>query len=185
MPIENRKVSFKYGTYSNYAASDKDDNTIYFCTDTGQLFLGANAYTPFVVTNSSDPTSQLLSSYAVGSLYYNSSSKNLFARGKDSWILVANNYSHPTTTAVSAAAVKVGKDSQGHVVIGAALSKSDIGLQNVENKSSATIRGELTSSNVTEALGYTPPNIVVCTQAQYDAMATKPAGTLYFIKEDD
>ena len=35
--------------------------------------------------------------------------------------------------------------------------KSDVGLGNVDNKSSATIRGELTSSNVTTALGYTPP----------------------------
>ena len=35
--------------------------------------------------------------------------------------------------------------------------KSDIGLGNVENKSSATIRGELTKDNVTKALGYTPP----------------------------
>ena len=34
--------------------------------------------------------------------------------------------------------------------------KSDVGLGNVENKSSATIRGELTKSNVTTALGYTP-----------------------------
>lgn len=36
------------------------------------------------------------------------------------------------------------------------LDKSDVGLGNVENKSSATIRGELTSANVTTALGYTP-----------------------------
>ncbi len=35
---------------------------------------------------------------------------------------------------------------------------SDVGLGNVENKSSATIRGELTSSNVTTALGFTPYN---------------------------
>ena len=34
--------------------------------------------------------------------------------------------------------------------------KSDVGLGNVENKSSATIRGEITKSNVTTALGYTP-----------------------------
>ena len=38
------------------------------------------------------------------------------------------------------------------------ITKSNIGLSNVENKSSATIRGELTSSNVTTALGYTPLN---------------------------
>ena len=35
--------------------------------------------------------------------------------------------------------------------------KADVGLGNVENKSSATIRGELTKANVTTALGYTPP----------------------------
>ena len=38
------------------------------------------------------------------------------------------------------------------------LTSSDVGLGNVENKSSATIRGELTSGNVTTALGFTPYN---------------------------
>lgn len=38
------------------------------------------------------------------------------------------------------------------------VTKSQVGLGNVENKSSATIRGELTSSNVTSALGFTPAN---------------------------
>ena len=37
------------------------------------------------------------------------------------------------------------------------VTKDQIGLSNVENKSSATIRGELTKANVTTALGYTPP----------------------------
>jgi hypothetical protein len=36
------------------------------------------------------------------------------------------------------------------------LTKTDVGLSLVENKSSATIRGEITSTNVTTALGYTP-----------------------------
>ena len=36
------------------------------------------------------------------------------------------------------------------------ITKANIGLGNVENKSSATIRSELTSANVTTALGYTP-----------------------------
>ena len=39
-----------------------------------------------------------------------------------------------------------------------AVTKVQIGLDKVENKSSATIRGELTSSNITTALGYTPIN---------------------------
>jgi hypothetical protein len=34
----------------------------------------------------------------------------------------------------------------------------DVGLGNVENKSSVTIRGEITSGNVTSALGFTPYN---------------------------
>lgn len=38
------------------------------------------------------------------------------------------------------------------------LTSTDVGLANVENKSSATIRGEITSSNVTTALGFTPYN---------------------------
>ena len=45
------------------------------------------------------------------------------------------------------------------------LSKSDVGLGNVENKSSATIRGEITSANVTTALGYTPYNSANFTKA--------------------
>lgn len=38
------------------------------------------------------------------------------------------------------------------------ITKQDVGLNNVENKSSATIRGEITSNNVTNALGFTPLN---------------------------
>ena len=38
------------------------------------------------------------------------------------------------------------------------ITKSNIGLGNVENKSSSTIRSEITSSNVANALGYTPVN---------------------------
>jgi len=39
----------------------------------------------------------------------------------------------------------------------AAAARTNLGLGNVENKSSETIRGELTKANVTDALGYTPP----------------------------
>jgi hypothetical protein len=38
------------------------------------------------------------------------------------------------------------------------LTNADVGLGSVEDKSSATIRGEITSSNVTTALGFTPYN---------------------------
>ena len=38
-----------------------------------------------------------------------------------------NNYTHPTTTANTPAAVKVGNDNKGHVVIGAPLTAADVG----------------------------------------------------------
>lgn len=43
--------------------------------------------------------------------------------------------------------------------------KEDLGLENVENKSSETIRSEITKKNVTDALGYTPAT----TDTTYDA----------------
>ena len=46
-------------------------------------------------------------------------------------------YTHPTYTAATAAAIKVGRDSTGHVVTGAALTKSDVGLANVDNTADA------------------------------------------------
>lgn len=46
-------------------------------------------------------------------------------------------YTHPSTTAADAAAVKVGKDALGHVVLGDALVKGDVGLGNVDNTADA------------------------------------------------
>ena len=46
-------------------------------------------------------------------------------------------YTHPSTTAVTAAAKKVGKDALGHVVLGDALAKGDVGLGNVDNTADA------------------------------------------------
>ena len=46
------------------------------------------------------------------------------------------------------------------------VTKTQVGLGNVENKSSATIRGELTKGNVTTALGFTPANQTDMTNAQ-------------------
>ena len=62
------------------------------------------------------------------------------------------------------------------------LTKDDVGLSNVENKSSATIRGELTSTNVTNALGFTPLNAALKGAnngvAELDATGKIPAAQL-------
>lgn len=63
------------------------------------------------------------------------------------------------------------------------ITKSSLGLGNVENKSSATIRSELTSSNVTTALGYTPINksAMQLTNQNLDAYyGTGVMGTMYY-----
>jgi len=51
------------------------------------------------------------------------------------------------------------------------ITKANIGLGNVENKSSATIRGEITSSNVTTALGYTPATQAVASTSANGLMS--------------
>jgi hypothetical protein len=62
------------------------------------------------------------------------------------------------------------------------LAKSDVGLPNVEDKSSATIRSEITSSNVTTALTYTPENAankgVANGYASLDSGGRVPSGQL-------
>ena len=46
MPTTNAIIKFKAGTSTNYAAlANYDDNTLYFLTDTHQLFLGNVEYT--------------------------------------------------------------------------------------------------------------------------------------------
>ncbi len=52
--------------------------------------------------------------------------------------------------------------------------KTDVGLGNVENKTGAAIRGEMTKAEVTAALGYTPPK----TDTTYGAASTSAAGLM-------
>lgn len=54
------------------------------------------------------------------------------------------------------------------------ITPTNIGLGNVENKSSATIRSELTKDNVTDALGYTPPTV----NTTYEEATTSKAGLM-------
>lgn len=65
--------------------------------------------------------------------------------------------------------------------------KTDIGLPNVENKSSATIRGELTSGNVTGALGFTPVKASGVPEIKDGIASAKPTATgsgLLYLADD-
>lgn len=59
-----------------------------------------------------------------------------------------------------------GTQSTAAFKTGLGLTSADVGLGSAENKSSATIRGELTSGNVTTALGYTPSSVTGLTGTQ-------------------
>lgn len=59
-------------------------------------------------------------------------------------------------------------------LIKAKITKEQVGLGNVENKSSATIRSEITKENVTTALGYTPPK----NDTTYSNATTSTAGLM-------
>lgn len=59
------------------------------------------------------------------------------------------------------------------------VTKTQIGLGNVENKNSATIRGEITKANVTNALGYTPPTSD--TDTKNTAGSTNSSSKLFLI----
>jgi hypothetical protein len=52
-----------------------------------------------------------------------------------------------------------------YALLSASALKTALSLNNVENKSSATIRSEITSSNVTMGLGYTPPSNAITISA--------------------
>ena len=64
----------------------------------------------------------------------------------------ANAYTHPAYDAAAAAAVKVGRDATGHVVLGGALAASDVGASATGHKHAA---GDITSGTLGVARGGT------------------------------
>lgn len=126
-----QNVTFLAGLHENYVSiEEKDLNTIYFCTDTQQLFVGETEYTRPVQYGGSLPTGYL----PPNSLFYHTGEKALyFSQDGTSWQTVSNFYIHPSFTArtlgqQTGATLAYGGtfkvpsitvDSQGHVTAGA------------------------------------------------------------------
>lgn len=108
-----------------------DTNEMYIdVSNTSRIRIGESLYTK-------------LANIAEGATKVEASSTNgkIKINGTDTIV-----YTHPTTTAVTAAAVKVGKDSSGHVVLGNALIASDVGAIATTAKGAANGVAELDST---------------------------------------
>lgn len=119
-----------------------------------------------------------------GQIYYNSSDNVFYGWNGVNWINLAYNYNGETFTndektklgGIAENATKTEKSTtNGNIKINGVetivyahpsgtnphgTTKTDIGLGNVENKSSATIRGELATADINKALGFTPKSIL-------------------------
>lgn len=108
MPTTNAIIKFKAGTSTNYAAlANYDENTLYFLTDTHQLFLGNVEYTKSNNnTLTAIPTSATKGEY--GQLYYCTANTSLYVCGRAEgvatiWTRVANiNDKNGTITSITA-----------------------------------------------------------------------------------
>lgn len=131
MPQVGQNVTFLAGLYENYVSiEEKNLNTVYFCTDTQQLFVGETEYTRPVQYGSALPLGYL----PPNSLFYHTSEKALyFSQDGTSWQTVSNFYTHPSFTARTLGqqtgstlayggtfkVPSITVDGQGHVTAGA------------------------------------------------------------------
>lgn len=146
-----------------------DTNEMYIdVSNTSRIRIGESLYTK-------------LANIAEGATKVEASSTNgkIKINGTDTIV-----YTHPTTTAVTAAAVKVGKDSSGHVVLGNALTAIDVGAIATTAKGAANGVAELDST------GKVPSSQLpsfVDDVLEYDKQSSFPttgeAGKIYIAKD--
>ena len=94
-----------------------------------------------------------------GKIYIDLATNKTYRWGGSTYVLISETITLGETSSTAYRGDR-GKIAYEHSLITSGnphnVTKSDVGLGNVENKSSSTIRSEITSSNVTNALGYTP-----------------------------
>lgn len=98
MPSTNGQVTFLYGLYEGYTGiQSKNVNTIYFCTDTQQIFVGDTEYTRPVQHGTQTPKGY----QPANSLFYHETERALYySKDGASWEPCSNFYVHPSFTAV-------------------------------------------------------------------------------------
>ena len=106
-----------------------------------------------------DSTYTALITGETGKIYIDLATNKTYRWGGSTYVLISETITLGETSSTAYRGDR-GKIAYEHSLITSGnphnVTKSDVDLGNVENKSSATIRSEITSSNVTNALGYTP-----------------------------
>lgn len=123
-----------------------------------------------------DGTSNFPTTGETGKIYTDTSTNKIYRWGGSSYVVISDTIALGETSSTAyrgdrGATAYTHSQTTGNPH---GTTKSDLGLGNVENKSSATIRGELTKSNVTTALGYTPPT----TNTTYSTATTSANGLM-------
>ena len=152
------------GTTEEFDQQDENDNTTYTLTQDSTdghilYFTPSNGAKQTITIPDKNTTYELVSTTANGLMSY---SDKIKLNG------IESGAQKNTVTGIKGDAETAYR--QGNVNI----TKENIGLSNVENKNSATIRNELTKENVTKALGYTPPT----TNTTYNEATTSNAGLM-------
>lgn len=154
MPSVGSMIQFKAGLYENYAAIlSKDANTIYFCTDTQQMFIGESEYTRPVISGAGAPTNGDAKHNPPRTLYFDVTDKNLYVTLDDGkWVKITDssiaadladhiankNNPHGVTTTQIGAATKTEFDTHANNKSNPhGVTAAQVGLGNVDNTSDA------------------------------------------------
>ena len=82
-PTTDSAIKFKAGTYANLPA-ERDSNTLYFCTDTQQLFVGTDEYTRRLKTGAGAPSADATGTPTNG-FYWDSTNNELYSNIGGTW----------------------------------------------------------------------------------------------------
>lgn len=131
MPSNGQIIKYKYGLKAKYdEMTEHDLNTIYFCTDTMQIFIGDDEYTKVTEKLSSTPVSGSAGKGTIGEhgkLYFCASDSSLYLCNVSggttptfTWTKVSNNYTynHPVSGITAGSYKSVTVDKNGHVTKG-------------------------------------------------------------------
>lgn len=143
---------------SNFITNTVDNLSNYYKKSETYTQIEVNNLINSITTLNIEVVSTLPTSNISSTTIYLKGNETTGTNDYEEWLYVNGGWELIGTTAIDLSPYAT-KTYVGEQIAG--VTKSSLGLENVENKSSATIRGEITSSNVTTALGFTPTSLAL------------------------